>query len=69
MMRHYERRLCQLEAQYHPPWWQSQGLAALLDAARTLHPPEPWDLPALDEAPTGLGRLLQEARAWHERQA
>ena len=44
-------------------WRNTQGLAALLDAARHLPRREPFDLPDLEEC-TGMARLLTEARQW-----
>jgi hypothetical protein len=62
-MRRFETRLRHLEAAQEPLWGHQEGLAALLDAARQLPRPQPWDLPALEDrtAPTGLARLLAEA--------
>jgi hypothetical protein len=63
-MRRFERRLRELEAQQEPAVWRSSGLAALL-AYAALHPPAPWELPDLADLtspPTGLARLLLEAR-------
>jgi hypothetical protein len=48
-----------------PDWRSTEGLSALLAAARALPPREPWDLPDL-EPRTGLGRLLAEARQWEQ---
>jgi hypothetical protein len=45
-------------------WQHTIGLAALLEAAKQLPPRDPWDLEDLGEAPTGLAKLLKEARAW-----
>jgi hypothetical protein len=47
-----------------PPvdWRHTEGLFALLQAARALPPPGPWALPDLDDE-TGMGKLLREARA------
>jgi hypothetical protein len=42
-------------------WRHTIGIAALLDAARSLPPRGPWELPAVEEC-TGLARLLAEAR-------
>jgi|SoiMethySBSTD1v2_1073268.scaffolds.fasta_scaffold1703768_2 hypothetical protein len=67
-MRRYESRLRALEAQFDPPWPRAPGLAALVDAARTLPRPEPWDDALWKDGPhTGLGRLLAEARQWGAR--
>jgi hypothetical protein len=68
-MTRLKTRIQALEALQEPAWWRSSGLASLLaDAA--LHPPEPWelsDLADLADEPTGLARLLAEARQWQER--
>src|SRR5262245_48965325 len=47
-----------------PAWIHTKGLSALLDAAKGLPKREPWDMADLDpeDAQTGLGKLLVEAR-------
>jgi hypothetical protein len=49
-----------------PDWEKTEGLCALLEHARRLPPRDPEDLEAVPL--TGMGRLLQEARAWIEAQ-
>jgi hypothetical protein len=69
MPRRFESRLRHLEAQHEPAWWRSSGLADLL-AYAALHPSRPWDVPELADLtspPTGLARLLAEARQWQEK--
>jgi hypothetical protein len=69
MPRRFETRLRVLEAQHQPVWWRGSGLADLLRDA-TLHPPAPWELPELADLttpPTGLARLLVEARQHQHR--
>lgn len=64
MTRRFETRLRELEAQQEPAVWRSSGLATLL-AYAALHPPQPWEIPTredLADTPTGLARLLLEAR-------
>ena len=46
-------------------WERTEGLAALLEAARSLPKRDPWDLPDLDTT-SGLGKMLAEARAWQK---
>ena len=45
-----------------PDWRYSEGLAALLEAARHLPRREPWALPSMEDD-SGLAGLLREARA------
>jgi hypothetical protein len=54
-------------ARQAPDWRQTEGLSALLAAARSLPQRDPWALPDFDET-SGLGRLLAEARAWQPSQ-
>jgi hypothetical protein len=50
-------------------WQHTEGLCALLTAAKALPTRDPWDLPDLDaEAQTGFGKLLAEARRWRAAQ-
>ena len=57
------QKLDPVAAEPDQAWQQTQGLHALLQAAKALPPREPWDLPDLDPEPqTGLGKLLVEAR-------
>jgi hypothetical protein len=55
-------RLALVETLLHPEaaWQHTEGLCALLEAARRLPQREPFALPELEE--TGMGRLLREAR-------
>jgi len=56
-------RLALIEAALHPEdqWWKTEGLCAILEYAKRL---PPRDLDDLDDLPlTGMGRLLQEAKA------
>jgi hypothetical protein len=48
-----------------PDWQHTEGLCALLEAARqqAVPPRDPWARPPV-EACTGLARLLAEARQW-----
>jgi hypothetical protein len=55
---------CQARQQT-PDWRQSEGISALLAAARSLPKREPFSLPAVEEC-TGLARLLAEARTWQQ---
>jgi hypothetical protein len=48
-----------------PDWRYTEGLAALLDAARSLPRREPFSLPDVEEC-DGLARLLKEAREWQK---
>jgi hypothetical protein len=64
-------RLALVEAALHPKerWQETQGLAALLAAARRLELRDPWTLPSVepwdtDTPLTGMARLLHEARQW-----
>ena len=54
-------RIQQRRQHQAPDWRTTQGLASLLEAARSLPKREPFVLPA-PEACTGLERLLAEAR-------
>jgi hypothetical protein len=54
-----------LAARHVPDWQQTEGLSALLAAARALPQRDPWALPDLEES-SGLARLVKEARQWHE---
>jgi hypothetical protein len=55
-------RLQQRRQHHVPDWRQSEGLSALLDAARSLpRRDDPWDLSGVDTT-CGLGKLLAEAR-------
>jgi hypothetical protein len=61
-----QRVLARQEQPPPPPHWsQTEGLSALLAAAKHLPKPEPFSLPAVDEC-TGLARLLAEARQWQK---
>ena len=63
-MRRFETRLRILEVQQKPTGWRSSGLATLL-AYAALHPRQLWEMPTredLADEPTGLARLLLEAR-------
>jgi hypothetical protein len=61
-------RLARVEAQEPETAWQhTHGLAALLAYASSLPTRDPLDVPDPDEEPTGLGRLLKEAREWQQR--
>jgi hypothetical protein len=55
---------CQARQQL-PDWRQTEGLSALLDAAKHLPKREPFALPDLEEC-TGMARLLAEARRWEK---
>jgi hypothetical protein len=55
---------CQAKQQV-PGWRQSEGLAALLQAAKALPPRGPWELLDL-EAAGSMGKLLAEARRWED---
>ena len=48
-----------------PDWRYTEGLSALLDAARHLPKREPFALPDLEEC-SGMARLLAEARQWQQ---
>ena len=70
-MRSHESRLTRLEkleeeCDPQTAWERTEGLCALLAAARRL-PKRIRDLPELEDDATGLGRLLREARQWAER--
>ena len=70
-MRSHESRLTRLEkleeeCDPQTAWERTEGLCALLAAARRLPKRDPWDLPELEDDATGLGRLLREARQWAE---
>jgi hypothetical protein len=58
-----KRRLAQRQAA--PAWLESEGLAALLEAARSLPTREPFALPSVEES-GGLAKLLAEARQWQK---
>jgi hypothetical protein len=51
-----------------PDWDKTEGLCALLQAAKLLPQRDPWALPAL-EPETSFSPLLREARQWREEHA
>ena len=63
----FRARLDQLEGRDPAQaWLRGQGLAVLLDCARQCQARAPWDWPdsyGQAQEPTGLARLLREARA------
>jgi hypothetical protein len=60
-------RLGRVEAQEPETAWQhTAGLSALLAHAASLPRRGPWDMPDLGEEPSGLAKLLQEARQWQQ---
>jgi hypothetical protein len=54
-------RLQQRRQRQVPDWRYTEGISALLEAARSLPKREPFALPSVEEC-TGLERLLAEAR-------
>jgi hypothetical protein len=58
-------RLQQRRQHSVPDWRYTEGISALLAAAKALPRRDPWDLPSVEE-PTGLARLLEEARRWEQ---
>jgi hypothetical protein len=58
-------RLQQRRQRQVPDWRYTEGLSALLDAARSLPKREPFDLSGVDTT-SGMGKLLAEARAWQK---
>ena len=63
-------RLTRLErAEAYEPetgWQHTEGLSALLAAAKALPQRDPWDMPSVEDDRSGLAKLLQEARQWEE---
>jgi hypothetical protein len=58
-------RLQQRRQHQIPDWRYTEGISALLEAARHLPTREPCALPAVEEC-TGMARLLKEAREWQK---
>ena len=56
-----KRRLATRQA---PDWRQSEGISALLAAAKALPRGRTWAVPDLDGS--GMAQLLAEARAWQQ---
>ena len=54
-------------ARQAPDWRQTEGLSALLAAARSLPQRDPWSLPSVEDG-GGLAQLLAEARQWDQEQ-
>jgi hypothetical protein len=48
-----------------PDWRYTEGISALLEAAKALPQRGPWELPDLEEC-SGMARLLAEARQWEK---
>jgi hypothetical protein len=62
-----QTRLARVEAQEPETAWQHMaGISAMLAYAHSLPKRDPWDVEDLGEEPTGLGKLLKEAREWEE---
>ena len=49
-----------------PPWQDTEGLCALLEAAKRLPPCDPADIPGVFAGAPGLAGLLWEARQWQQ---
>lgn len=58
-------RIQQRRQQHLPDWRYTEGISALLGAARSLPKRDPWDLEGVDTT-SGLGKLLAEAQQWQQ---